>query len=96
MLSLEVRVDRRGTRIAVIQDGADQVKRQGRTASPAVAIVRFIIKPGSRQGSSSSPIMIREGMVIFRIASRKLQSERRCCSWKCEYRRKGREHCADE
>ena len=35
----------------------------GRTTSPAVGILRFMKKPGSRHGSSSSPVMISVGTV---------------------------------
>src|SRR5690242_10663172 len=41
----------------------------GTTSSPAVAMCRFMSNPGSRHGSSSSPVMMSVGTLIFFIAS---------------------------
>src|SRR5438270_14064164 len=41
----------------------------GRTASPEVAMLRFMSSAGSRHGSSSSPVMMSVGTSIFFIPS---------------------------
>src|SRR6516164_4834797 len=53
----------------------------GKTTRAAVGIVRFISKPGSRQGSSSSPVMTRVGTSRLRIRSvRSHKDGRRACT----------------
>src|SRR5437868_8594923 len=53
----------------------------GKTTSAAVGIVRFINSPGSRHGSSSSPVMIRVGTLRLRMRSVRSHSEgRRACT----------------
>src|SRR5260370_3654320 len=49
----------------------------GKTTSAAVGIVRFINRPGSRHGSSSSPVMIRVGTSRLRMRSVRSHSEGR-------------------
>src|SRR6516165_4751786 len=49
----------------------------GKTMSAAVGIVRFISKPGSRQGSSSSPVMINVGTSSLPMWSVRSHSEGR-------------------
>src|SRR6516164_2967827 len=52
----------------------------GKTTSAAVGIVRFISRPGSRHGSSSSPVMINVGTSRLRMRSVRSHSEgRRAC-----------------
>src|SRR5262249_31110811 len=53
----------------------------GKTTSAAVGIVRFISTPGSRHGSSSSPVMINVGTSRPRMRSVMSHSEgRRACT----------------
>src|SRR5580693_4781451 len=53
----------------------------GKTTSAAVGIVRFIKRPGSRQGSSSSPVMTNVGTSRLCMPSVRSHSEgRRACT----------------